>query len=297
MKKHPNHPVSTFERLITEALAIEAEQAQEAGALGFMARAMVQATMPHRKVDSPFFKRNNGAYTLTMMGSPMAGGLPYGTVPRLLLAWLTTEAVRTRERELILGDSMSAFMRELDLVPTGGRWGSITRLKDQTTRLFSCTVTAFYKDAERTELINRSVADRATLWWHPKSPAQAGLWRSTVTLSEPFFQEVIENPVPIDMRALKALKRSPLAIDIYAWLTYRMSYLSKPVEVPWVALAAQFGSEYGRLRDFREAFLGELRKVLTVYPEARVQEGNYGLLMSPSKPHIRKATKALKQAD
>ena len=37
----------TIDALINQALAIEDEQAQDAGALGFMARAMVQATLPH----------------------------------------------------------------------------------------------------------------------------------------------------------------------------------------------------------------------------------------------------------
>lgn len=293
MKKHPNHRSTSIERLITEVLAIEAEQAQEAGALGFMARAMIQATLPHRKVDGPVFERRNGAFTLSLMAPPRTG-LPYGTVPRLLLSWLTTEAVRTRERELVLGDSMSAFMRELGLVPTGGRWGSIHRLKDQTTRLFTSTISAIYEDGNQTALLNRSIADSAVLWWHPQAPDQAGLWKSTVTLSEPFFREVIAHPVPIDMRALKALKRSPLAIDIYCWLTHRMSYLGKPTEIPWAGLAAQFGAEYGRLRDFKAAFLVELRKVLAVYPDARVNDGDTGLLLAPSRPHVRKPAAALK---
>jgi hypothetical protein len=34
-------------------------------------------------------------------------------VPRLLLAWLITEAVRTRERDLVLGDTLSRFMAQL----------------------------------------------------------------------------------------------------------------------------------------------------------------------------------------
>ncbi|MFN9732408.1 MAG: replication protein RepA, partial [Pseudomonadota bacterium] len=216
-KKNDAPMPPSVERLITEALAIQAEEAQEAGAIGFMARAMVQATLPHRRVAGPVFERKNGAFRLTLLAPPETG-LPYGTVPRLLLAWLTTEAVRTRERELVLGESMSGFMRELGLVPTGGRWGSITRLKDQTTRLFASTVSAVYKDGEQTRLLNRSIADEATLWWHPKSPNQAGLWQSTVLLSEPFFREMIERPVPVDMRALKALKRSPLALDAYVWL-------------------------------------------------------------------------------
>ncbi len=112
-------------RLIQQALAIESEEAKEAGALGYMARALVQASMPHSRPEGLVFERTNGAFSLVMMGHPHAG-LPYGTVPRLLLAWLTTEAVRTRERELVLGDTLSRFMAQLDLIPTGGRWGTIT---------------------------------------------------------------------------------------------------------------------------------------------------------------------------
>ena len=122
--------------LINRALAIEDEMALDADALGFMARAMVQATLPHSKVAGNEFTRKNGNYSLTIL-SPSTIGLPYGSVPRLLLAWVTTEAVKTKSRELELGDSLSGFMRELDLVPTGGRWGSISRLKEQTKRLFA----------------------------------------------------------------------------------------------------------------------------------------------------------------
>ena len=273
------------EQLINEALAIEAESAQNAGALGFMARAMVQATLPHKKVEGNEFERRNGAFTLSLM-APARVGLPYGTVPRLLLAWLTTEAVKTQSRELELGDSLSGFMRELGLVPTGGRWGSITRLKDQTTRLFSSTITAIYEGGDKTEILSRSIADKAVLWWHAKNPEQAALWRSTVTLSEQFYAEVVEHPIPVDMRAIKALKRSPLALDIYCWLTYRVSYAKRPSLIPWAALAMQFGSDYARVRAFKEAFLAELRKVATVYAGAQFEITDAGLVVKPSLPHI-----------
>ncbi len=275
----------TLEKLITNALAIEAQSAQEAGALGFMARAMVQATLPHRKIAGNEFERRNGTFTLSLM-APSAIGLPYGTVPRLLLAWMTTEAVRTRSRELELGDTLSAFMRELGLLPTGGRWGNIGRLKDQARRLFASTVSASYDDADRHASLGYRLADRALLWWDAKSPDQAGLWRSSVVLTEGFYQEVIEHPVPVDMRAIKALKRSPLALDIYCWLTYRSSYATKPSTIPWAALALQFGSEYGRTRDFKAAFLDELRKVTTVYQGANVDPLDAGLLVKPARPHV-----------
>ncbi len=273
------------ERLITEALAIEAESAQEAGALGFMARAMVQATLPHRKVAGNEFERRNGAFTLSLM-APARVGLPYGTVPRLLLAWMTTEAVKTQSRELELGDSLSGFMRELDLVPTGGRWGSITRLKDQTRRLFASTVSASYDGTDKQAEMGYRLADKSLLWWDAQAPDQAALWRSTVTLTEQFYREIIEHPIPVDMRAIKALKRSPMALDIYCWLTYRASYAKKPTTIPWAGLAMQFGAEYGRTRDFKAAFMAEMRKVSVVYAGAKVEATDAGLILKPTTPHI-----------
>ena len=275
----------TIDALINQALAIEDDDAQEAGALGFMARAMVQATLPHSKVAGNEFTRINGNYSLSIM-APSAIGLPYGSIPRLLLAWVTTEAVKTKSRELELGDSLSGFMAELDMMPTGGRWGSITRLKDQSRRLFASSITAVYESGPGFAVINQAVADRAQFWWDNKHPEQAGLWKSTVTLSENFFNEVIDRPVPIDMRAIRALKKSPLALDIYTWLTYRMSYLKSPTVVSWAGVAMMLGSSYAELRDFKKAFLNELRKVLLVYPNANVEVLPDGLRIKPSMTHI-----------
>ena len=54
-----------------------------------------------------------------------------------------------------------------------------------------------------------------------KHPNQASLWESKIQLGERFFHEIITNPLPINMKILKAMKRSPLGLDLYLWLTYR----------------------------------------------------------------------------
>lgn len=275
----------SVDSLLSQALAIEAESAQEAGALGFMARAMVQATLPHRKVSGNEFVRTNGAFTLSLV-APSAIGLPYGSIPRLLLAWVTTEAVRTQSRELELGDSMGAFMAELGLSRTGGDRGDITRFKEQARRLFNSMVSTTYQADNRTDDIGFRLAERTMLWWSKSDPQQASLWRSSVTLSEPFYREVVDRPVPIDMRAMRALKQSPMALDIYAWATYRASYLKKPTAIPWDSLALQFGADYSRRRDFKAAFLNELKKVYTIYSGIRVETTDEGILIKPAPPHI-----------
>ncbi len=274
--------------LITEALAIEAEDARKAGAIGYMARALVMATLPHSAKKGTEFQRQNGAFSLTILTPSRAGGLPYGVYPRLLLAWLTTEAVKTKNPHIILGDSLSQFMRELGLTPTGGRWGTIKALKDQSKRLFASSINCTRSDGERTRGHNVVIVDDYDLWWSPKEPTQAALWESSVDLSPQFFAEITERPVPIDLRAIKALKRSPMALDIYSWLTYRMSYLEKQACIPWKLLELQFGAEYKRTRAFKEKFLEQLRKVQAVYPEARLEGSDRGLLLKPSRPHILK---------
>lgn len=277
----------SIDKLVNEVLAIEREEAYQAGAIGYMARALIQATMPHSKVDGHEFKRRNGAFKLTILADSEVG-LPYGSIPRLLMSWITTEAVRTKQREIILGKTLSEFMAELEMIPSGGRWGSITRLKDQMKRLFSASISCTYDDSKSWGIRNVMPIERAELWWDPKNPHQAAMWESKLFLGDTFFNEVIESPVPIDMRALKALRQSPMAIDIYCWLTYRMSYLRKITSIPWDVLQVQFGANYKDVRQFKRRFLEQLKKVLFVYPGANVKEGAGTLILLPGKSHIKK---------
>jgi len=279
-----------IDKIITETLAIEAEDAKEAGSIGFISRALTLATLPHRPIKGSEFTRSNGNFTLSIV-APSVIGLPYGNIPRLLVSWVTSEAVRVRSPELEMGPSLSHFMRELGLIPSGGRWGGITRLRDQMMRLFASSVTCIYADKHKTGILGMKIVSEAHLWWDPKSPDQIPLWKSTLKLGAEFYNEIINNPIPIDMRALKLLKRSPMALDIYCWLTYRMSYLKKQTEIPWPILEMQFGADYGRTIDFKVNFIKQLRAVLAVYPEAKVGDSEYGLVLKPSKPHIAQSFK------
>jgi hypothetical protein len=273
--------------LIDAALAIEAENAKEAGALGYMARILTQCTLPHSKVEGTHFARSNGALELNLVALDPKVGLPFGTVPRLLMAWLTTEAVRNRERTIILGDSLSGFMSELGLVPTGGRWGSITRLRDQSDRLFGCAITAKYTGDHGGGTRNALIASSTDTWWDAKRPTQRGLWQSSVVLSREFYESATTSPIPVDKRVLAALRRSPMALDIAVWLPYRLSYLERATEIPWQLLELQFGAGYADTRQFKRRFLDQLRKVVALLPDANVEEGERGLWLKPSPKLVR----------
>ena len=179
---------------------------------GFMARLMMLCSLPRTNPGRRLqYKRVNGAYTLIMTAVGKTG-LPFGNLPRLLLAWVSTEAVRTQSRELFLGASLSEFMRKLDLVPVGGGTsGGRTRLRNQIKRLFNAHIQLTYENERVSASVNSPLASRTEFWWNPNRPHERALWESRIELGDKFFQEIVSHPVPLDMNILKALRRGELA--------------------------------------------------------------------------------------
>ena len=258
--------------------------------LGFMARMLVLCSLPRTNPGNrKEYKRVNGPYTLYMI----AGGgckLPFGNFPRLLLAWISTEAVRTQSRELILGKSLAEFMRTLGVYSSGGH--AQIRLRNQMKRLFSAHVQLIYKDERGEARVSSSVADRTVFWWNESKPYQPSLWNSNIYLGEAFFHEIINHPVPIDMNTLTALKRSPLGLDLYLWLVYRTFALRAPLRLSWQQVYGQFGrhpdkaSDKNTVQMFRRAALRELKKIKLAWPELNYSTAPGVLILHPSTPAI-----------
>ena len=92
-----------------------------------------------------------------------------------------------------------------------------------------------------------TVGDLGTTANHPLLPRHLtphDLFPSKVVLSDQFFREIAQHAVPLDVAALKELRGSPLRLDCYAWLPYRMYGLSRPPPVSWEAIQGQFGSGF-----------------------------------------------------
>ena len=258
--------------------------------LGFMARLMALCSLPRTNPGNrKEYIRRNGPYTLGMSAG-INNKLPYGNLPRLLLAWVCTEAVRTQSRVLILGDSVSGFMRKLDIYSTSGE--KYTRLRNQMDRLFHASVQLIYEDEGSKASVSSFVADRTEFWWDPKHPDERSLWKSKIRLGEDFFNEIISHPVPLDMNILKALKRSSLGLDWYLWLTYRTFALRAPLRLSWRSLYRQFGANLARAGDknivnrFRTECLRELKKIKAAWPDLNYATAKGVLILSPSKPAI-----------
>ena len=260
--------------------------------LGFMARLMALCCLPRTNPgDRLQYKRINGPYTLIVTAVGQTG-LPFGNLPRLLLAWVCTEAVRTQSRELVLGKSLSEFMRTLGINSTsGGKRGEQTRLRNQMRRLFSAHVRLVYEHEHGEASMSSSVADRTEFWWNPKRPNEPMLWQSKIRLGEDFFNEIIRHPVPLDMNILKALKRSPLGLDLYLWGTYRTS-LKRQQRISWRQVYRQFGADPAKASDkrtvlnFRSKVLREFKKIKAAWPDLNYATAPGVLILLPSTPVI-----------
>ena len=217
--------------------------------------------------------------------------LPYGNLPRLLLAWVCSEAVRTQRRELVLGRSLYGFMHKLGMEDrSGGRHGERARLRNQMTRLFRCSVQLIYTDGEHELTVSSFIADRTEYWWDVKRPAAPVLWDSMIRLGEEFFNEIIAHPVPLDLNTLMALKRSPLGLDLYFWLVYRTFTLKHPLCLSWRQLYRQFGANptHGPayISGFRRQCLREFKKIKRAWPDLNYHTVTGGLVIEPSPPRI-----------
>ena len=255
-----------------------------------MARLLSLCSLPRTNPgNQKEYIRRNGPYMLGMTAG-LNNKLPFGNLPRLLLAWVCTEAVRTGSRELILGKSLSEFMRTLGVYSSDGK--AYTRLRNQMDRLFNAHVALIYEDKRGKATVNSLIARRTEFWWNPKRPDESTLWESKIELSEDFFNEIIQHPVPLDMNTLMALKRSSLGLDLYLWLTYRTFPLRVPLRLTWRQVYRQFGVDPDRasdrvtVRNFQRKVIRELKKIKLAWPRLNYATAPGVLILLPSTPAI-----------
>lgn len=277
---------------------IRTSDAADEGALAFMARCFIQATLPHSDPGEnvSIWYRENGIYSLEIKAGRYFDkeskkevniGLPSGSIPRLLFVWMTTEALRTKEPRLLLGNSLSEFMGKLGLIPSGGKRGDITRLKNQSYKLFRSEFTLTQRQEKGIHEKDLKVSNERMLFWNEQSPEQKSLWESWVNLTPEFFEAITKNPAPLDLRALKALKSSSMALDIYMWLSHRTFYLEKSQHLSWKALQGQLGADYNHEKTLRQNVRKAVNKIKVFWPELNADFDNSEVItLYPSKSLI-----------
>lgn len=252
--------------------------------------------LPHKDIADQVWRREGHRITLLVesgrdrLAQPI--GIPFGSKARMILIYLQTLAVRTRSREVELGRSMRAWMSAMGMETTGGATYRV--VSEQARRIGACRLT-FFTAAGGGELRTNGafVESEFSLAGALRDANQPMLWQESVTLNEAFYRSLIDHPVPVSETALREIGNKSLAIDVYIWTAYRLHSLSKPITVSWTALYQQFGGGFSLPKHFKPAFLDSLKTALAVYPDARINVEDTGLVLHPSRPPIARINERL----
>nr|WP_081941631.1 replication protein RepA [Oligella urethralis] len=174
-------------------------------------------------------------------------------------------------------------MRKLDISRQGS---TIAMLKEQTTRLVNSLFRVTIEGENSRARKNILIADSSFEFWETHN----GGWETHLNLNKKFLEDLLAHPVPIDLNVLHAIRKSPMAMDVYTWIAYRTYgiYTSggRPVKIPWESLQAQFAANFGGNLDkdiltadeiirkeaqakynFKSKFLGSLDNLAKFYPD------------------------------
>lgn len=251
---------------------------------------LCQVGFPRSQVDGTQFIRQSGEAWVNLQAGvldegkgPVQQPIPYGVLPRLVMAWISTFAVRNKEREILIGDSASDFLSLMGMDDQGARHKT---LRKQMHALAACRVQLGF----RGDTYNGQPVKKFSTWAPDGGAKQRALWPGSLVLDQEYFDTLMEHAVPLDNRAMMGLKGSALALDVYAWLAQRLHRIEgKGVILHWKSLREQFAQEYTGKdadKDFKKKFIPALNKVLAVYPSANVKTVRGGLLLLGSAPPI-----------
>lgn len=266
--------------------------ADEGQRVGISYTGFCLTSLPHKRLpdDQVWTKQGHRVSLLVEPGHMMVRkktvryGVPYGARARMILLYLQGQAILSNNREIELGRSLSAWMQRMGIV-----WGgeSARAIREQAARISACSLKFFWEDDNAEGwAAGRIVTSGLRLVDGITGDAQGSLWEDRVTLDDTFFRALQDHPVPLREAAIRELRDRSMSLDLYVWLAYRLHSLAKPTAISWTSIHAQFGSGYAKMHHFKPGFRESLAAALAAYPEARVEVGDAGMTLHPSRPPV-----------
>ncbi len=260
--------------------------AGEAPAPSFLHSALCAMSLPVRRPadeHAPII-RQDGQYTLVINPKPIVGavdgrqrlhtlGVPYGSLPRLVLIHIMTEAVRNKSRQIVLGATFTDWMRRMGFrtISYGPR-GSATLVREQLDRLLACEWMIRWDSAADQGERAFGIKEIKLTNEYVGTDHRNGTFMREIRMTEGFFEHLREHAVPLNETAIRQIRDSATALDLYTWLAYRLPRINpkRPAAISWQQLAVHFGNDGKNIRKFRQTVRDAWeRQVSGVYPEAR----------------------------
>jgi hypothetical protein len=260
--------------------------ASETPVPSFLHSALCAMSLPVRRPadDHAPIIRQDGQYTLVITPKPVVEsidgqqrltvlGVPYGSLPRLVLIHIMTEAVRTKSRHVLLGNSFTDWMRRMGFrtISYGPR-GSATLIRQQLDRLLACEWMIRWESDWQQGEKEFGIKEIKLTNEYVGVDRKNGSFVREIYLTESFFEHLRKHAVPLNEHAIRQLRDSATALDLYTWLAYRLPRINpkRPAALNWQQLAVHFGNDGRNIRKFRQTVRDAWeRHVSAVYPEAR----------------------------
>jgi hypothetical protein len=268
--------------------------------LAYHARPFVLCGIPLRRPPTGqlLHRRQNGKFFLEIVAHP-SFGLPFGQ-DRLIPLWAATLAVRQKSREI----HFSTAAQILDFVQLPKDGLHYRRIIEGFQRIFAASI-FFGTDGERAsssvfDWSRVHFFDRMELWFNRAEPRQAASGRqpiNTIVLSESFYAEVNQHPIPAERHVVASLANAPGLLDFYVWIVWKSWTLkSGPAQIPLFGsqgLQGQLGvAKYSRDKRFRQTlgrWLGRIRLLWPECPAEPSRDGKFLIVSSSTRaPAIRR---------
>lgn len=262
----------------------------------FLHSALCAMSLPTKrpKDDTQPIVREDGKYALAINPRPLLQnidgksvmkslGVPYGAYPRVALIYLLSQAVMKQSRDVYLGRNFTEWMRRLgyQTISYGPR-GTANLMREQVDRLLACEWQIRW-DGSDTGDSAFAVRDVKISNEYAGSLDKNGAFAREIRMSEAFYSHLIDHAVPLNEVAIRELKGTPTALDLYTYLAYRLPRIGsdKGQVISWEQLARHLGNEADSKR-FRQTVRETMQLVSAVYPNANVDLSGRKVVLHPS---------------
>jgi len=277
--------------LVDIAAEVMADEKQN---IGISYTGFCLTSLPHKRLpDDEAWQKQGHRVTLLVepgrlrsaRGEMKLYGVPYGARARMILLYLQTQAIRASSPQVALGRSMRDWMERMGLA-VGGE--TARSLREQSARISACTLKFFWEGegGEAARGFKRGAIVDSGLQFAIGDNAQGRLWEDQVVLDPVFYKALRDHPVPLQEAAIRQLRDRSMSLDVYVWLAWRLHTISKATPISWPGIHTQFGAGFDKLFHFKPRFSEALAAAVAAYPEARVDLGEKGITLHPSRSPI-----------
>ena len=210
-------------------------------------------------------------------------GVPYGAYPRVALIYLLSQAVTKRSRDVYLGRNFTEWMRRLgyQTISYGPR-GTANLMREQVDRLLACEWQIRWEGNDGGDNAF-AVRDVKISNEYAGSLEKNGAFAREIRMSEAFYSHLLDHAVPLNEVAIRELKGTPTALDLYTYLAYRLPRIGsdRGQVISWDQLAKHLGNDADNKR-FRQTVRETMQLVSAVYPNADVDFSGRKVVLRPS---------------